>query len=154
MGYLTSTPRLVPDVLVEFALLEAVLPIEAVSVQPAASSNPGMPDNLGIDLSAGPVQQPSAADALDFSNVANGTLAHEVTALPPSSDGLSIRIGKQLEELGSHLKLHPDAEPSGDAVADGLKAMERAYIFAIEATMASRGSTESTKIFNTLLKGQ
>ena len=33
-------------------------------------------------------------------------------------------------------------------------AMEHAYFFAIETSIASRGSTEMTKIFNTLLKGQ
>lgn len=40
--------------------------------------------------------------------------------------------------------------PSGDAVSQ----LQGVYTFAIETTLASRGSTESTKIFNTLLKGQ
>lgn len=39
-------------------------------------------------------------------------------------------------------------------ISQSLDRMERAYMFAIETTMASRGSTEATKIFNTLLKGQ
>ena len=39
-------------------------------------------------------------------------------------------------------------------ISQSLDRMERAYMYAIEATMASRGSTEATKIFNTLLKGQ
>ena len=46
------------------------------------------------------------------------------------------------------------AASSRDAMAAAVSQMERAYMFAIETTMASRGSTESTKIFNTLLKGQ
>lgn len=40
------------------------------------------------------------------------------------------------------------------AVDANIAQMEHAYVFAIEATLASRGSTEATKIFNTLLKGQ
>ncbi len=49
----------------------------------------------------------------------------------------------------------PHAVGFDRASMDGAVAqIEHAYTFAIETTMASRGSTESTKIFNTLLKGQ
>lgn len=49
----------------------------------------------------------------------------------------------------------PQATGLDRAGMDGAIAqIERAYMFAIETTMVSRGSTESTKIFNTLLKGQ
>lgn len=49
----------------------------------------------------------------------------------------------------------PHAAGFDRASMDGAVAqIEHAYTFAIETTMASRGSTESTKIFNTLLKGQ
>ena len=39
-------------------------------------------------------------------------------------------------------------------IDNAMQSMQSAYAFAIETTMASRGSTETTKIFNTLLKGQ
>ena len=129
------------------------LPIEAVAAQPASPSDPTIKGDLNVDLSTGPVQKPSTAEASDFVNLANSVL-QEVRSLPPSTDGLSDRLVKQLEELSSHFKLPQHPEPSADPIADSLKTMERAYIFAIEATMASRGSTEATKIFNTLLKGQ
>lgn len=40
------------------------------------------------------------------------------------------------------------------AMEDAVAGMQGAYAFAIEATLASHGSTELTKVFNTLLKGQ
>lgn len=40
------------------------------------------------------------------------------------------------------------------AMEDAVAGMQGAYTFAIEATLASHGSTELTKVFNTLLKGQ
>jgi hypothetical protein len=38
-------------------------------------------------------------------------------------------------------------------VEEGIAQMDQAYAFAIKATLASHGSSEATKIFNTLLKG-
>ena len=98
-------------------------------------------------------------------------------ALPPSADGLSSRLSKQADALShrftslqAQLNPAPDsAPPTGQGTDAGSPApmdahkpeidgvitqMHTAYMFAIETTMASHGSTESTKIFNTLLKGQ
>ena len=98
-------------------------------------------------------------------------------ALPPSADGLSSRLSREADALSHHLtdmqaQLNP-APDSASATSQGTDAgspapmdahkaeidgamaqMHHAYMFAIETTMASHGSTESTKIFNTLLKGQ
>ena len=101
-------------------------------------------------------------------------------ALPPSADSLSSRLAKQADALShrlssmqAQLSPAPDSTQTGPAADQGASAgnpalmdshkaeidgavaqMEHAYMFAIETTMASHGSTESTKIFNTLLKGQ
>lgn len=105
-------------------------------------------------------------------------------AQPASADGLSSRLARQADALSAHLKtLDPTSQTSGASTASSdlapreggpssadpavkstgsekekmnqaVSQMERAYMFAIETTMASRGSTEATKIFNTLLKGQ
>ena len=98
-------------------------------------------------------------------------------ALPPSADSLSSRMSKQADALShrftslqAQLNPAPDNKPpagqgtdaGSPAPMDAHKAeidsamtqMHSAYMFAIETTMASHGSTESTKIFNTLLKGQ
>lgn len=46
------------------------------------------------------------------------------------------------------------SSPLTKSMADAVAGMQGAYAFAIETTLASRGSTELTKVFNTLLKGQ
>ncbi len=51
---------------------------------------------------------------------------------------------------------HGSADNGGASTlsGDAMNQLQGVYTFAIETTLASRGSTESTKIFNTLLKGQ
>jgi hypothetical protein len=125
-----------------------------------------------IDYAAEPLHQPSAAQATDFARAASVPLVSEMQAAPPpSADGLSHQIGRQMDALIAHLKGPESAKGSDaaatleggtkkevgldkDRMAAAVSQMERAYMFAIETTMASRGSTESIKIFNTLLKGQ
>lgn len=101
-------------------------------------------------------------------------------ASPETGHGLSSRVSQQANALFDHLKsLDPHAEAvsreplsdgSGGAASgvhgkgmteskkvtinDSISQMEHAYLFAIEATLASHGSTEASKIFNTLLRGQ
>lgn len=149
------------------------LAVEAVAAQRQAFAG-GSPDLMNlqqVSLPTEPLQRPSDQQAADFAGAIEGARPSEVEAgLPPSRDGLSDRISRQAEAMVSRLRL-PDGskEPSGSTMGaptphtasldpammnDAVARMERAYMFAIETTMASRGSTESTKIFNTLLKGQ
>ncbi len=118
-------------------------------------------------------QIPTSQDQADFARAAAQSRPVEVpSSFSPSSDGLGASLAHQVDQLAHHLaSFTGDAGPaaSGSNAAPAGKApatltpaetggavaqMEQAYMFAIETTMASRGSTESTKIFNTLLKGQ
>jgi hypothetical protein len=82
---------------------------------------------------------------------------------------LSSRLADQADDLSAHLaalnpmspshdvpnsKAGPASTAAKDQMDQAVAHMERAYMLAIETTMISRGSTEATKIFNTLLKGQ
>lgn len=125
---------------------------------------------------------PSAHDAAEFNKAAlqNGPLNMQA-ALPPSTEGIGSGLAHQMEQLtrhlgslqgqsGPHMMAQPGDGPAmqsrpGAAMPNAtgfdradmngaVAQIEHAYMFAIETTMASRGSTESTKIFNTLLKGQ
>jgi hypothetical protein len=115
---------------------------------------------------------PTATEVVDFARAVMAAPVREVNAVPGSSDsGWTGGVAHHMESLASHLKaLAPGHQPSDsappaerpagpevnskDATANAVAQMERAYMIAIETTMASRGSTEATKIFNTLLKGQ
>ena len=96
-------------------------------------------------------------------------LAHQADALSRYVGGLQDQLGHAIPSANGSASADAAAEPRvigpdgahkggvTDGAADmrgAVSQMERAYVFAIETTMASRGSTESTKIFNTLLKGQ
>lgn len=146
------------------------LAVEAVGAhQPqAAASKPALDAGRSVDLMATPPAPPSAAQASDFARATLDATVREVPAsLPPVSGSWAGRILHQVETLAGHLAMpgEPaaampgvagpgDAVSNRDAMSAAVSQMERAYMFAIETTMASRGSTESTKIFNTLLKGQ
>ncbi len=149
------------------------LAVEAVGAHQAqaVANNPASNVGPSVDVMASPPAAPSAAQASDFARAALDAPVRETAASrPPVSGGWANRILHQVETLAGHLARPGDtaspaaATPGGaetggaassrDAMAAAVSQMERAYMFAIETTMASRGSTESTKIFNTLLKGQ
>ena len=74
---------------------------------------------------------------------------------------LSVRLaGWQRSHAAPGAQAPSAASPAGSspsltkAMEDAVAGMQGAYAFAIETTLASRGSTELTKVFNTLLKGQ
>ncbi len=87
----------------------------------------------------------------------------------PSAFGLTKSVVHPMERFAAHLKEF-DALKSSDfnlpegkhgrelggreVLSDAMAQMQRAYIFATETMLAVRGSTEATKVFNTLLKGQ
>ncbi len=147
------------------------LAIEGVTAQlaQAPANDPGSAGSAQIHLPVEPMQQPSAAQAADFSHAAAMAVPNDMrAALPSASNGLVDRIAHEAETLAARLKVPDETTRSAEAatgeapqagldkgtMASAVSQMERAYMFAIETTMASRGSTESTKIFNTLLKGQ
>ena len=161
-----------------FPSFDTVAPLQALGpASPIATSHPA--DIQIVDLASRPAAPASAQDAAAFSRAvqasepsAGATASIEAqAALPPSADSLSSRLAKQADALSRQLSSMqaglnptPQATPAAGGPAptafdkaetDGAVAqMEHAYMFAIETTLASRGSTESTKIFNTLLKGQ
>ena len=153
--------------------------IDGISaVRQSPTSEAQSPSMRTLDLPSAPPQPPTAAQSGDFARAAAASIPDVPAALPSTQEGLGGRIERQANALAVHLntlthtKQAPDsaptpgAEPRQKAVADhkegmdkekidlAVSQMERAYIFAIETSLASRGSTETTKIFNTLLKGQ
>ncbi len=147
--------------------LAAAPPIASAAAQPAQAAG-SVPD---IQLANRP-QTPTAQDGAEFARAAaqstpvQGAPMDMPAAMPQPADGIGGTLMRQVEQMTRHMSglqdgmaPRPSAAPgtAGFDHADMDKAVaqiEHAYTFAIETTMASRGSTESTKIFNTLLKGQ
>ena len=133
----------------------------------AAAPSPGVEV---ADISASAAPAPSASDAAQFAQEVSHV--QEVQA-PRASAAQSIGqdLTHRLQGLSEHLQgwqkpapmEHAHAAAGGHAGSSGaagtgsgdaVSQLQGVYAFAIETTLASRGSTESTKIFNTLLKGQ
>ena len=147
-----------------------MLPVSAITSQALPS---GLP-NLG----AGQAQEGSAApqallkgDAAAFEHAAGVAVPEVQAASVQDGSTLAGHLSSSLQDLSVQLagwqKAHatvaaPGASPSAadapssltKSMADAVAGMQGAYTFAIETTLASRGSTELTKVFNTLLKGQ
>lgn len=148
------------------------LAIESVAAVPPPATTTGgaLQGHAQVELMAQAAPQPSAAAATDFADAARaGAAPAEVLALPPVRvEAWGGPLVHRLETAMAHMKMPeagtggrtPEAGGSPRATLDtaamdaAVAQMERAYMFAVETTMASRGSTETTKIFNTLLKGQ
>lgn len=113
---------------------------------------PGL-DQAAFERAAAPVQEVQAAPAADATTL-GGHVASGVEAL-------SQRLAGWQKAHAAAASLPAAAPgPSGGvpsltrAMEDAVAGMQGAYVFAIEATLASHGSTEMSKVFNTLLKGQ
>jgi len=155
-----------------------MLPAPAIAASAVAATLPTGAAVASPDLQlANHPQVPGAQDGAEFARAAQGAsldqgspldqgASVDMAALPPASDGIGGALMRQVEQMTLHmggLNASMPAHPPGGPAATGLNQadmqgavsqIEHAYSFAIETTMASRGSTESTKIFNTLLKGQ
>lgn len=112
-------------------------------------------------------QQVSPTLGVEF----NQAIAREVAFVPERTDGAAAvghDLNQKLEGLSSYLNQW-GAQPLGQAAAgtgatpatadpasttELVAQIQATYTFAIETTLVSKGSTETTKIFNTLLKGQ
>jgi hypothetical protein len=124
-----------------------------------------------LEVASTPPDQPAASEVLDFARsvaaaAVQGATVREVEAIHPSAEGhWTDWIARQTKDLATSLKFpdsptdatgvtpQADAHDIPDSVKESISEMHRAYTFAIKASLASRGSTEVTKIFNTLLKG-
>jgi hypothetical protein len=155
-------------------VVEAVVGLQKVAVVEDLPSPTTLESSAthGAEFADAPLQQPAATEAADFVRATAAAPVRELNAATaPSDSGWTGGVAHQMESLASHLKAlgaghkpsesavladRPDVPEvnSKDVMADAVAQMERAYMLAIETTMASRGSTEATKIFNTLLKGQ
>ncbi len=116
-------------------------------------------------------------EAAAFANaISQSAPAEHVSAALPASalGGIAAELAKEANAFTNHVQsaskgldvakpgLDQPQTGAGKADMPGMKAsmdqsiasMHNAYMFAIETTLASKGSTETTKIFNTLLKGQ
>lgn len=141
--------------------------VAGASIAPIGAAAP----NAFQTVVADPVMQtPTAQQASDFAHAIATSAPDQLSApLPAEATRLSTSISDnvnafvrhvqsvgQLPQVGEHA---PGSSSSGlsevrQTVDESMSTMRSAYAFAIETTMASRGSTETTKIFNTLLKGQ
>jgi hypothetical protein len=123
-------------------------------------------------LPYGPSERPTESQAADFARAAAVPPVHEVSAAPPPSPSVpAMSVVHDLETAASHLQtfkvggdrlgttvlpehqlMHAESGP--DWVDGAIAQLDGIYAFAIKTMMANRGSTEATKILNTLLKGQ
>ncbi|MGI4979448.1 MAG: hypothetical protein ACRYHB_03510 [Janthinobacterium lividum] len=96
------------------------------------------------------VQPPSAAQALgqDLTHRLEQLSTRLQTSFQPPAENAPVRDGVSASSEGG------GAPKPTDVVGSAVSQMQAVYAFAIETTLVSRGSTETTKIFNTLLKGQ
>ncbi len=142
-------------------MVEAVAGVQHVG---AAQDLRSLPTQQ-VELSDAPLQQPSHAQASDFVRATETLPIREVNAAPVQPRGWTDGI----ESLASHLQdldagpkpvdsssehsQSPEGGPK-DVMADLLAQMDRTYMASIEAAMIGHGTSEVSKVFNTLLKGQ
>ena len=130
----------------------------------ALSSATSVASSMPTDFT---LQVPSAGEAAEFTRASAAFTPEQMQAVPPSSDpglgqtfaqdfnGFAQRVQASQQAFGAE---RPSTAEHGlsvhETIENSIGGMQNAYAFAIETTMASRGSTETTKVFNTLLKGQ
>ena len=158
-------------------------PLPAIQAATVPSLSPGTGAAAPAIQVADRPQIPTSQDGADFARAAaaQGAPLDIQSSMPAMSSGIGASLAHQMGQIAQHLSslagnapapsnAAPAANgdrmdaagPPGAKLASlnqtdtsaAVAQIEHAYMFAIETTMASRGSTESTKIFNTLLKGQ
>lgn len=148
-----------------------MLPVGPVASQALPSGLPELGSASQEAALHGRPQGLSGVDRAAFDH-AIGAPVHEVQAASVQGAAtLGSHVASGVQDLSQRLagwqKAHAapatlPASPSPEkgalpltrAMEDAVAGMQGAYAFAIEATLASHGSTELTKVFNTLLKGQ
>ena len=122
-----------------------------------------------ISVAGASVPSVSAADAASFAREASHVQQVQAPQ-PTAAQSLGEDLAHRLESFSSSLGgVQPPAaghaqpgegashgaQPGmAEVIGDAMSQLQGVYAFAIQTTLASRGSTESTKVFNTLLKGQ
>lgn len=144
--------------------------LSALSAIGGSASMTAQPNELAVAGSN--LGQASPLDAHSFASAIAGV--PEVQAQAPTSAALLGQdLTQRLEGLSDRLQApvqpgaatsdtaSPSGKPDSNApaggssmLADAMTQMQSVYAFTIETTLVSRGSTETTKIFNSLLKGQ
>ena len=149
--------------------MTTIVGVSGVGLESPLSPSAGLHKTAQLEVAGpGALKPPEPGEADSFARaIANPDV--EMRASAPSDASIIQRdIGNRIEALSSHLSTWQNATPAPASAAaqptaptaasadvDSLTAqMKGAYTFAIETTLLSHGSTESTKIFNTLLKGQ
>lgn len=126
-------------------------PVSDVSVAGSSTPSVSAADAASFAREAAHIQQvqapqPTAAQSL------GEALAHRLESFSSSLQGVQrTAVGHARPVEGASHGTQPGL---ADAIGDAMGQLQGAYTFAIQTTLASRGSTESTKVFNTLLKGQ
>lgn len=140
-----------------------MLPVAWKSSFPEISPMVAIAPVSGIAATATPPVASAAATAETAAPAHAASFTQEVRAVQPSSaQALGRDMADRLQGLSDRLRgwSTPAASNPADKAGSPLQAgdavsqLQAVYTFAIETTLASRGSTETTKIFNTLLKGQ
>ncbi|KXV50948.1 hypothetical protein ACLEIY_15020 [Acetobacter tropicalis] len=135
---------------------DSIAPLSGLAgVQPDAQ---GVPD---IQQEASLTSQITEHLGAEF----NQAVHQEISFVPDQTSRAEVMgqaLSQKLEGLSSYLDQwgSQPATQAADVASDPANAAElvaqiqATYTFAIETTLVSKGSTETTKIFNTLLKGQ
>ena len=146
------------------------------SVAPIVSVMASGAPNAGVGMDA-----PGAAAQQSFQDALHRPVAELQIAPGDPVDQLGGKVMERIETFYDRVQHHsvpelstgaktpptPDSEQAGDGgtaqpaqkhvvgeTNQALQMLEHAFSFAIEATLISKVSTESTRIFNTFLKGQ
>ena len=143
--------------------------LSALTPVPALAAGLGVNPTAGTAAAMAPTVREGAAFAQAIANTAP---VEQTTAALPSHnpaaalnatlshgfDAFATRVQSSRHSAGiagpDAAVLQTSTANFKQVVGKALESMQGAYALAIETTMASRGSTETTKIFNTLLKGQ
>lgn len=145
-------------------VMPAILPIASSALTSgglgSAAAPPAVGPTQGQDLAA--FSQALGSNIPEVRAAAVPDIGSLGGQLSSGMQDLSVRLnGWQKAHAASAAPAMPPASPATDAslpltraMEDAVAGMQGAYVFAIETTLASRGSTELTKVFNTLLKGQ
>ena len=145
------------------------------SVEPIASVLALGAPNAGVGMDA-----PGAAAQQSFQDALHRPIAELQIAPGAAVDQLGGKVMERIETFYDRVQQHsvpelgtsdkapaaPGSEQAGDGGAaqpaskhavgeidQAMQMMQRAFSFAIEATLVSKVSTESTRVFNTFLKG-
>lgn len=128
-----------------------VAPIAALAPQAGAAAPGEGATELAV---AQAVPKASPAEAAEFAQAVSADVR---LPAPSTATALGQDLSQRMQSLSDYLQGWQGAAAApgtAGAAPDPVEQLHAAFTFAIQTMLASRGSTEATKIFNTLLKGQ